>query len=99
MDNAAIASWRALRSPLLCLGSAPRLILFDGAEANEAQLGEQIQQIASSLPPGARCRLMVFSLAHPQPRLQALPGVDMLIARPFNLTHLLDEVDTLMQVP
>ncbi|HLV99281.1 MAG TPA: hypothetical protein VKT82_11465 [Ktedonobacterales bacterium] len=79
--------------------SAPRLILFDGAEASEARLGEQIQQIESSLPPRASCRLIVFSLVHPQPRLQALPGVDALIARPFDLSHLLDKVDALMRVP
>lgn len=79
--------------------SAPRLILFDGAEASEAQLCEQSQQIQSSLPSGARCRLITFSLAHPQPRLQALPGVDALIARPFDLTRLLDKVDALMTAP
>ncbi len=84
---------------ILAQRSAPRLILFDGAEASEARLGEQIQQIASSLPSGASCRLMIFSLAHPQPRLQALPGVDMLIARPFDLPHLLEKVDALMRVP
>ena len=79
--------------------NAPRLILFDGAEASEAQLREQIEQIEFALPPGAGCRLIVFSLAHPQPRLQALPGVDALIARPFDLTLLLDKVDVLMTAP
>lgn len=79
--------------------NAPRLILFDGAEASEEKLREQIQQIKASISPGTSCRLIVFSLAHPQPRLQALPGVDALIARPFDLTHLLDKVDALMRVP
>jgi response regulator RpfG family c-di-GMP phosphodiesterase len=77
----------------------PRLILFDGAEASEARLREQIQQIESALPSGASCRLVVFSLLHPQPRLHALPGVDTLIARPFDLTYVLDKVEALMQIP
>ncbi len=84
---------------VLAQRSAPRLILFDGAEASEAKLREQIQQIASSLPPRASCRVIVFSLAHPQPRLQELPGVDALIARPFDLTYVLNKVEALMQVP
>jgi response regulator RpfG family c-di-GMP phosphodiesterase len=75
----------------------PRLILFDGAEASEARLGEQIHQIEASLPPGVRCRVIIFSLTHPQPRLQALPGVDALIARPFDLTQMLDKVEVLSQ--
>ncbi len=75
----------------------PRLILFDGDEASEARLREQIHQIKASLPPGANCRVIVFSLAHPQPRLQELPGVDALIARPFDLMHVLDKVEALMQ--
>jgi CheY-like chemotaxis protein len=77
--------------------SAPRLILFDGAAASEAKLREQIQQIEIALPPGAHCRVIVFSLAHPQPRLQELPGVDALIARPFDLTQVLEKVQALMQ--
>lgn len=76
---------------------APRLILFDGAEASEAHLREQIHKIKASLPPGASCRVVIFSLAHPQPRLQALPGADALIARPFDLTQVLDKVEMLMQ--
>lgn len=84
---------------ILAERSAPRLILFDGAEASETKLHEQLQQIESLLSPGENCRLIVFSLAHPQPRLQALPGVDALIARPFDLTHLLEKVDALMRVP
>lgn len=78
---------------------APRLILLDGAEASEAMLREQLQQIGRYLASGARCRLIVFSLAHPQPRLHALPGVDALIARPFDLAAVLDKVEALMQVP
>jgi CheY-like chemotaxis protein len=77
--------------------SAPTLILFDGAEASEERLREQIQRIQASLAPGTRCRMVVFSLAHPQPRLQQLPGVDALIARPFDLTHILDKVASLFQ--
>lgn len=84
---------------VLAQRSLPRLILFDGAEASEARLCEQIHQIEVSLPAGARCRVIVFSLAHPQPRLHELPGVDALIARPFDLTHVLDKVEALMQVP
>ena len=76
--------------------SAPTLILFDGAEASEERLREQIQQLEASLAPGARCRVIVFSLAHPQPRLQELPGVDALIARPFDLTHVLTKVESLI---
>lgn len=79
--------------------SAPRLILLDGDEASEARLREQIHQIEEALPRRERCRVIVFSLAHPQPRLQALPGVDALIARPFDLTYLLDKVEALMQIP
>lgn len=79
--------------------NAPRLILFDGAAAGEARLSEQIQQIKVALAPGARCRVMVFSLAHPQPRLQRLPGVDALIARPFDLIFLLEKIEALMQLP
>jgi CheY-like chemotaxis protein len=79
--------------------SPPRLILFDGAEAGEARLREQLQQIAGFLAPGANCRVIVFSLAHPQPRLQQLPGVDALIARPFALARLLEKVEALMQLP
>lgn len=77
--------------------SAPRLILFDGAEASEERLRDQIQQLEASLAPGTRCRVIVFSLAHPQPRLQQLPGVDALIARPFDLTHMLEKVASLIQ--
>lgn len=76
---------------------APRLILLDGAEASEARLREQLEQLESYLAPGARCRVIVFSLAHPQPRLHALPGVDALIARPFDLATVLEKVETLMQ--
>lgn len=83
---------------LLAQRSTPRLILFDGAEASEAILREQIQQIEGSLPPGASCRLILFSLAHPQPRLRTLPGVDALIARPFDLAQVLDKVDALMRI-
>lgn len=79
--------------------SAPRLLLFDGAEASEARLREQLQQIEGFLAPGASCRVIVFSLAHPQPRLQQLPGVDTLIARPFDLTFVLDSVGALMPLP
>jgi AmiR/NasT family two-component response regulator len=77
--------------------SAPRVILFDGAEASEEKLREQVRQIETALPSGSRCRLIVFSLTHPQPRLQALPGVDALIARPFNLHQVRDEVEVLMR--
>ena len=84
---------------LLAQRSAPRLILLDGAEGDEASLREQIHQIKGYLSPGATCRLLVFSLAHPQPRLHALPGVDALIARPFDLAAVLKKVEALMQVP
>lgn len=77
--------------------SAPGLILFDGAEASEERLRDQIQQIEASLAPGTSCGVIVFSLAHPQPRLQQLPGVDALIARPFDLAHMLDKVESLIQ--
>jgi DNA-binding NtrC family response regulator len=75
----------------------PKLILFDGAAASEAGLREQIQQMEGALPPEANCQVIVFSLAHPQPRLQELPGVAVLIARPFDLTQVLDKVEALMQ--
>ncbi len=78
--------------------SAPRLILFDGAAASEARLREYLHQIASLLAPGASCRVIVFSLSHPLPRLQQLPGVDVVIARPFDLAALLDKVEALMQL-
>jgi DNA-binding response OmpR family regulator len=81
---------------ILAQRSAPRLILFDGASASEARLREQIQEITALLAPGSSCRVIVFSLAHPQPRLQALPGVDALIARPFDLTTMLDKVAALL---
>ncbi len=76
--------------------SAPGVILFDGAEASEEKLREHIHQIEAALPAGSSCRLIVFSLTHPQPRLQALPGVDALIARPFNLNQVLDKVEALI---
>ncbi|HEU5368385.1 MAG TPA: hypothetical protein VFU69_07980 [Ktedonobacterales bacterium] len=76
--------------------SAPRVILFDGAEASEEKLQEQIHQIEAALPSGSSCRLIVFSLTHPLPRLQALPGADALIARPFNLNQVLDKVEALI---
>jgi DNA-binding response OmpR family regulator len=76
--------------------TAPGLILFDGAEASEERLREQIQQLEASLASAARCRVLVFSLAHPQPRLQQLPGGDALLARPFDLTHLLAQVAALL---
>ena len=76
--------------------SAPRLILFDGAEASEARLCEQLQQIDGHLAPEAHCQVIVFSLALPQPRLRELPGVDALIARPFGLAEVLDKVEALM---
>jgi CheY-like chemotaxis protein len=78
---------------------APRLMLFDGAEASEALLREQVQQIERLLSPGERACLIVFSLAHPQPRLRLLPGVDALIARPFDLTSMLDKVEALLRLP
>lgn len=81
---------------VLDMRSAPRLILFDGAEASEARLCEQLQQINGHLAPEARCQVIVFSLAHPQPRLRELPGVDVLIARPFGLAEVLDKVEALM---
>jgi len=77
--------------------SPPKLILYDGAETSEERLHEQVRQLGLSIPGGVKCRLIVFSLSHPQPRLPALPGVDIIIARPFDLTHLLDKVDALMQ--
>ncbi len=76
---------------------APRLILFDGAAESEERLREQVQQITLALPPGTHCRLIMLSLAHPQPRLQTLPGVDALIARPFDLLQVLGKVKALMQ--
>ncbi len=76
---------------------APSLILFDGAEASEETLCDQLQQIVAYLSPGKKCRVIVFSLAHPQPRRQQLPGVDALIARPFDLTQVLDQIETLMR--
>lgn len=82
---------------VLAQHSAPRLILFDGDEASEARLREQLIQIEMSLAPGTLCRIIVFSLAHPQPRLQALPGVDALIARPFDLVRVLEKVEEFMQ--
>lgn len=75
----------------------PRLILLDGAEASEERLREQVQQLEAALVPGTKGRVLVFSLAHPQPRLQQLPGVDALLARPFDLTHLLEKVQALIQ--
>lgn len=78
---------------------SPRVILFDGAEASEEKLREQVHQIEAALPPGSSCRLIVFSLMHPQPRLPELPGIDALIARPFNLSQVLNKVAALMQVP
>jgi|GEM_PF-1878995 len=84
---------------VLAKRSAPRLILYDGAEANEASLREQLRQIAVSLAPGAHFRVIVFSLTHPQPRLHVLPEVDALIARPFDLTQVLNKVEALMQLP
>ena len=77
--------------------TAPRLILLDGAEASEASLREQLHQIKESLAPAATCHVIILSLAHPQPRLQRLPGVDAIIARPFDLTDVLSKVETLMQ--
>lgn len=79
--------------------ASPRLVLYDGGSASEETLREQIQQMAEALPPGASCRVMVFSLAHPQPRMFTLPGVDAVIARPFDLTQMLNRVGTLMQLP
>lgn len=77
--------------------SAPTLILFDGSEASEERLRDQIQQLEATLAKGTSCRVIVFSLAHPQPRLQQLPGVDAIIARPFDLTHVLEKVEALIQ--
>ncbi len=82
---------------VLAQRSAPSLILLDGAEASEASLREQIHQIEVLLAPGASCRVIVFSLAHPQPRIHHLPGVDAVIARPFDLTQVLDKVASLTQ--
>ncbi len=86
----------AQAEPILRLYSAPKVLLFDGAEAGEERLREQVHQIGSVLPPGIPCRMIAFSLAHPQPRLQYLPGVDALIARPFNLTQVLEKVQVYM---
>lgn len=77
--------------------SAPRLILLDGAAASEERLREQVHQLETALPPGATCRVLLLSVAHPQPRLQQLPGVDALLARPFDLPHLLAHVAALIQ--
>ena len=79
--------------------SLPSLLIFDGAEASEARLREHLHQIEGFLALGASCRIIVLSLSHPQPRPQQLPGVDALIARPFDLTAVLDKVEALMQLP
>lgn len=84
-------------SGVLAQRSAPTLILFDGSEASEERLRDQIQQLEAPLAKGTRCRVIVFSLAHPQPRVQQLPGADATIARPFDLTHVLEKVEALFQ--
>jgi DNA-binding NtrC family response regulator len=84
---------------VLAKRTPPRLLLFDGGSASEETLREQIHQMGEALPPGASCRVMVFSLAHPQPRMPTLPGVDAVVARPFDLTQMLDRVEMLMQLP
>ncbi len=83
--------------PILRQQAAPSLTLLDGSGASEAAVREQLHHIASILPAGAMCRVIVFSLAHPLPRLQRLPGVDAVIARPFDLVQVLAEVEKLMQ--
>lgn len=83
--------------PILRQQTAPSLLLLDGSGASEVAVREQLHQIARLLPAGAMCRVIVFSLAHPLPRLQRLPGVDAVIARPFDLVQVLAEVEKLMQ--
>ena len=83
--------------PILRQQTAPNLILLDGSSASEAAVREQLHHIARLLPAGATCKVIVFSLAHPLPRLQRLPGVDAVIARPFDLVQVLAAVEKLMQ--
>ncbi len=83
--------------PVVAQHGAPRLIILDGSSASEERLREQLQEIELLLPPGTSCRLAVLSLAHPLPRLHELPGVDALIAKPFELKEVLDNVAALMQ--
>lgn len=83
--------------PILRQQAAPSLILLDGSGASEAAVREQLRHIARLLPTGTPCKVIVFSLAHPLPRLQQLPGVDAVIARPFDLGQVLAAVEKLMQ--
>jgi hypothetical protein len=76
--------------PLMAQHGAPGLIIFDGSSASEERLREQVHELEQALPPGTSCRLVVLSLAHPLPRLHELPGVDALIAKPFELKEVLD---------
>lgn len=85
--------------PVLRRFAQPGLILFDEMEASEEALTQRLQQLSALLPPEAGCPLLILSAMHPLPRSQFLPGVVRIVAKPFNLAHLMSLVAGQMAPP
>lgn len=82
--------------PILRRFAQPGLILFDEMEASEAALAQRLQQLSTLLPPAAGCPLLILSAMHPLPRPHSLPGRVRVVAKPFNLAHLMTLVASQM---
>jgi CheY-like chemotaxis protein len=86
--------------PTLRRFALPRLILFDVAAASEEALPHHLQQLYTLLSPEEDlCPILVLSAMHPTPRTQFLPGRVRVVAKPFNLAHLMSVVADQMAPP
>lgn len=89
------ATLRDAETILRC-AAQPGLILFDEMEASEEALAQRLQQLSAFLPPAAGCPLLILSAMHPLPRPHSLPGRVRVVAKPFNLAHLMSLVANYM---
>jgi CheY-like chemotaxis protein len=73
---------------------APALLLYDGEALSETALHERLQQLARLLPSASTYPVLLFSLAHPLPRSEQLPGSVTVVAQPFDLSQVLQLATT-----